>query len=76
MIEGLKTGNLEKLKQKSAMLAFGLKDNAFDSKYAIADFKELFPNGPVTTFENAGHFCQEDIPEVLIPLISQFIEVS
>ena len=76
MIEGLKTGNLEKLKQKSAMLAFGLKDNAFDSKYAIADFKELFPNGPVTTFENAGHFCQEDIPEILIHLISQFIKLT
>jgi len=75
MIEGLKTGNLDKLKQKPAMLAFGLKDNAFDREYAISDFKALFPDSPVSTFENAGHFCQEDIPEVLIPLIDQFIKV-
>jgi len=76
IVEGLKTGNLEKLTRKPAMLAFGLKDNGFNSEYAISDFKALFPNAPVTTFENAGHFCQEDVPEILIPLISQFIQLT
>jgi haloalkane dehalogenase len=76
IVEGLKTGNLEKLRKKPAMLAFGLKDKAFNSEYAIADFKAIFPKAPITTFENASHFCQEDIPHILIPLIEQFLQIT
>jgi len=73
---GLKTGNLEKLKSKPAMLAYGLKDHAIDPTYAIADFKALFPDAPVNTFDEAGHFCQEDIPHILVPLIHHFIQAN
>ncbi len=31
---------------------------------------------PFNTFEQAGHFCQEDIPEILVPLIYQFIQAN
>ena len=71
---GLETGNLDKLKSKPAMLAEGMKDRAIHPENAIADFKALFPGAPINTFENASHFCQEDIPHILVPLIHQFIQ--
>ena len=74
MIEGLGTGNLEAVKSKPAILSYGMKDRAIRPENAIADFKALFPGAPVNTFEDAGHFCQEDIPHILVPLIHQFIQ--
>ena len=74
IMAGLETGNFEKLKSKPAMLAYGLKDHAIDPENAIADFRTLYPEAPVNTFEEAGHFCQEDIPHILVPLIHQFIQ--
>ena len=56
------------------MLAEGMKDRAIHPENAIADFKALFPGAPINTFENASHFCQEDIPHILVPLIHQFIQ--
>ena len=61
---------------KPAMLAVGLKDRAIRPENQIADFKGLFPDAPINTFEHAGHFCQEDIPEILVPLIHQFIQAN
>lgn len=74
IMSGLETGNFEKLKSKPAMLAYGLKDHAIDPENAIADFRTLYPDAPVNTFDEAGHFCQEDIPHILVPLIHQFIQ--
>ena len=76
IIEGLETGNIDVLKTKPAMLAVGLKDHAIRPENQIADFKGLFPDAPINTFEQAGHFCQEDIPEILVPLIHQFIQAN
>ena len=58
------------------MLAVGLKDRAIRPENQIADFRALFPNSPINTFEQAGHFCQEDIPEILVPLIHQFVQAN
>lgn len=33
-------------------------------------------HGEPTTFEDASHFCQEDIPHILVPLIHQFIQLT
>ena len=74
VMDCLRNGDLDALKAKPAMLAFGLQDHAIDPGYAIKDFLALFPDAPVTTFPNAGHFCQEDIPESLVALIHQFIQ--
>ena len=76
IIEGFSTGNLEQLKAKPAMLAYGMKDRAIRPENAIADFRALYPGAPVNTFEDAGHFCQEDIPHILVPLIHQFIQMN
>ena len=67
---------IEGLKSKPAMLAVGMKDQAIDPEYQIADFKGLFPDGPVVKLPDAGHYCQEDTPETLIALIQQFIQLT
>ena len=74
MMESLATGNLDAVKAKPAMLAFGLRDHAIDPDDAMADFRALFPDAPINTFADAGHFCQEDIPHILVPLIHQFMQ--
>lgn len=67
---------LEALKTKPAMLAEGMKDKAIPPVRAIEDFKTLWPNGPVVEIEDAGHFCQEDVPEILVALIQQFMQMT
>ena len=76
ILEGLATGNLEKVRAIPAMLAYGMKDRAIRPENAIADFRALFPDAPVNTFDDASHFCQEDIPHILVPLIHQFIQMN
>ena len=67
---------LEGIKNKPAMLAVGMDDKAIDPRYQIEDFKSLYPNSPITEIPGAGHFCQEDAPHVLIPLIQQFLQMT
>jgi haloalkane dehalogenase len=74
VIEG--AAGLEALKTKPAMLAVGLKDRGISPAYQIADFKGVFPDGPIVELPDAGHFCQEDAPETLVALIRQFIQMT
>ena len=74
VIEGIKQGDLKSLCAKPAILAYGMKDNAIEPDYAIRDFKALFPNSKVIEMPNAGHYSQEDEPELLINLIKEFMK--
>lgn len=74
MLEGIPY--LDALKAKPAMLVVGMKDYAIDPHGQIDDFKAMFPNGPVVTLPNAGHYCQEDAPETLVALIHQFMQMT
>ena len=74
IIEGLKKGDLNALCSKPAILAYGMKDRAIDPDYAIRDFKALFPKSKVTEMPNAGHYSQEDEPQILINLIKRFMQ--
>ncbi|MEX0873892.1 MAG: alpha/beta fold hydrolase [Actinomycetota bacterium] len=74
MVEGF--SGVDALKSKPAMLAEGMKDHAIPPETAIADFRALWPDGPVVELPNAGHFCQEDEPETLVALIQEFLQVS
>ena len=76
VIEGLKMGNLEKVRAKPAMLAEGMRDKAMPPAAVMDDFRRLFPRGPIVKIEEAGHFCQEDVPELLVALIQQFIQMT
>ena len=51
-----------------------MKDRAIEPDYAIRDFKSLFPDSNVVEMPNAGHYSQEDEPELLINLIKDFMK--
>ncbi len=68
--------NVPELASKSAMMVEGMQDHAIDPEIAIAGFRALYPDAPVTILPNAGHFCQEDAPEIIVPLISQFLRLT
>lgn len=74
IVEGLKTGNLETVKAKPAMLVSGDMDFGINPEFAQADFRNLFPNAPIVRLPGVGHFCQEDVPETLVALIQGFIQ--
>ena len=74
IIEGIKQGDLKSLCSKPAVLAYGMKDKAIEPDYAIRDFKALFPGSKVVKMPNAGHYSQEDEPELLINLIKEFMK--
>lgn len=76
VLDGLRHGDLEALRSKPAMLAYGMADHAIDPEAAIADFKALYPDAPVTRLNGVGHFCQEDAPETLVALIEQFMQAT
>ncbi|MEN8184828.1 MAG: alpha/beta fold hydrolase [Myxococcota bacterium] len=71
-IEGAQ--GLASLKEKPAILAEGMRDKAIPPETAIADFEGVWPGRPVVRLPNAGHFCQEDVPETLVALIEQFVQ--
>ena len=73
VVDCLRNGNLKSFLMKPSELVYGMKDRAIDPDYAIQDFKELFPNSKVTMLKNAGHFSQEDEPQVIIDLIKDFV---
>ena len=76
IVAGLQNGNLDALKAKPAILAYGLEDQGIDHQHGIADFKSLFPKAPVVELPGVGHFCQEDAPEILTAMIHQFIQAN
>lgn len=67
---------IPQLQALPAMMVEGMQDHAIDPEGAIAGFKAIYPNAPVVRLENAGHFCQEDAPEIIVPLIQQFLQMT
>jgi cis-3-alkyl-4-acyloxetan-2-one decarboxylase len=64
------------IRGKPAMLAFGMHDRALLARHMIPIFAGAFPDAPIARLGSAAHFCQEDEPELLICLISQFIALT
>ncbi len=61
------------LKAKPAILIEGMLDRAIPPVLALADFRGLWPDRPVIEVPNAGHYIQEDGPEVAIAAIQMFL---
>ena len=61
------------LKAKPAILIEGMLDRAIPPALAIADFRGLWPEGTVIEVPGAGHYIQEDAPEVAIAAIQAFL---
>lgn len=64
------------LREKPVVLLEGMRDQAIPAEVAIGSFRALYPDAPVVELANAGHFCQEDAPEMLVALIQQFVALS
>jgi haloalkane dehalogenase len=51
----------------------GLLDRAIPRELALADFAGLWPAAPVVRVPGAGHYIQEDAPEVVLPVLQAFL---
>jgi cis-3-alkyl-4-acyloxetan-2-one decarboxylase len=61
------------LRGKPAILIEGMRDRAIPPALALADFQGMWPRGPVVRVPEAGHYIQEDAPEVVVPLVQAFL---
>ncbi len=61
------------LKTKPAIMIEGMLDRAIPPALALADFNGLWPNGTAIEVPGAGHYIQEDAPEVAIAAIQAFL---
>jgi cis-3-alkyl-4-acyloxetan-2-one decarboxylase len=66
---------VEAIRRKPAMLAEGMSDQAIPPEIPLTHFRAAFPAGAVIEIPNAGHFCQEDQPAMLIALIEEFMQL-
>ncbi len=64
------------LKDKPAMYVHGEEDRALPLEFSVDCFKDLWPDGPVVTLPGVGHFLQEDAPEAVAALITQFVQLT
>jgi pimeloyl-ACP methyl ester carboxylesterase len=61
------------LRAKPAMLIEGMLDRAIPPALALADFAGLWPKAPVIRVPGAGHYIQEDAPEIVVPALQTFL---
>jgi len=64
--------DLHRLSGIPMLVCWGMKDFVFDSEF-LAEWRRRFPEAAVHTFEDAGHYVLEDVPERIIPLVRQFL---
>jgi hypothetical protein len=58
------------------ILADFAQKGSFYPEVQIADFKGIWPDRPIVKLSNAGHFSQEDAPDVLIALLQLFVQAK
>jgi haloalkane dehalogenase len=61
------------LRAKPALMIEGMLDRAIPPVLALADFAGLWPKAPVIKVPGAGHYIQEDAPEVVLPALQTFL---
>lgn len=61
------------LQAKPAILIEGMLDRAILPALALADFKGVWPDRPVIEVADAGHYIQEDAPEIALAAIQTFL---
>ena len=64
------------LQNKPAMYVHGEDDRAIPLEFGVGCFRDLWPEGPVTILPGVGHFLQEDAPEAVSALITQFVQMT
>jgi cis-3-alkyl-4-acyloxetan-2-one decarboxylase len=61
------------LRDKPALMIEGMLDRAIPPTLALADFAGLWPKAPVIQVPDAGHYIQEDAPEVVVAALQTFL---
>jgi haloalkane dehalogenase len=61
------------LRDKPALMIEGMLDRAIPPALALADFAGLWPEAPIIQVPGAGHYIQEDAPEVVVPVVETFL---
>ncbi|MEM6558167.1 MAG: hypothetical protein AAF605_00140 [Myxococcota bacterium] len=61
------------LRDKPAMMIYGMKDRALLAEYMVSIFEAGFPRAPIHRLSDAGHFLQEDAAEVIAHLVKAFM---
>ena len=61
------------LRDKPALMIEGMLDRAIPPALALADFAGIWPKAPVVQVPGAGHYIQEDAPEVVVPALQTFL---
>ncbi len=61
------------LRAKPALMLEGMLDRAIPPALALADFAGIWPNGTIVRVPGAGHYIQEDAPEVALPALQTFL---
>jgi pimeloyl-ACP methyl ester carboxylesterase len=69
-------GAIDAVKAKPAMMVTGAEDRAIPCEFAVASFRDMWPDAPVTILPGVGHFIQEDAPEIVTALIAQFVQMT
>ena len=69
-------GALKAVKALPAVMITGEDDRAIPCEYAVACFRDLWPQAPVTILPGVGHFIQEDAPDIATALIGQFVQMT
>lgn len=64
--------HLGMLRDRPTLIAWGGKDFVFDKDF-FDEFVRRFPAAETRYLEGAGHYLLEDSPEVLVPLIGEFL---
>jgi len=62
------------IRSKPALAIWGAADRTLNAEHFLPLFRELFPDAPVHSLANTGHYCFEDSPEDVAALISQFLK--
>ncbi|MEE8348246.1 MAG: alpha/beta fold hydrolase [Acidobacteriota bacterium] len=59
--------------QTPMLICWGEADFVFDRDF-LAEWIRHFPQARVRRFPEAGHYVLEEVPEVILPLVSEFME--
>jgi pimeloyl-ACP methyl ester carboxylesterase len=61
------------LRDKPALMIEGMLDRAIPPALALADFAGLWPTAPTIQVPGAGHYIQEDAPEIVLSAVQTFL---
>jgi cis-3-alkyl-4-acyloxetan-2-one decarboxylase len=65
--------NLFRLKDKPVLICWGMKDFVFDKDFLL-QWQHRFPDAQIYQFSQAGHYILEDIPEIILKYVNQFLK--